>query len=66
VCDSGPGLGQDDLLRLTQAGPVPAGGGVGLRLVHDLVVGMSGTIRHSHVEGLTDITITFPMRSNDA
>ncbi|MFN3644370.1 MAG: sensor histidine kinase [Gemmobacter sp.] len=66
VCDSGPGLGQDDLLRLTQAGPVPAGGGVGLRLVHDLVVGMAGTIRHSHVEGMTDITITFPMRSNDA
>ena len=66
VRDSGPGLGPDDLARLIGAGPVPPGGGVGLRLVHDLVTSLSGHIRHRRVEGLTEIAVILPEKVRDA
>jgi signal transduction histidine kinase len=66
VQDSGPGLGPDDLARLMEAGPVPQGGGVGLRLVHDLVASLHGTLHHDRVDGLTVITVALPVGGGDA
>lgn len=45
VADSGPGLDPTARARLLGDGPVPPGGGVGLRMVHDLVAGFDGTVR---------------------
>jgi signal transduction histidine kinase len=60
--DSGPGFQPDDLARLMGAGPLPAGGSVGLRLVRDLVAAQGGTIRHDRAPGRTTITVTLPRR----
>lgn len=57
IRDDGPGLGAADLARLLASGPIPPGGGVGLRLVHDLVAGLGGTIRHDRAEGRTEIRV---------
>lgn len=66
VRDSGPGLGPDDLARLMGAGPIPPGGGVGLRLVHDLVAGLAGHICHRRLEGITEIAVILPGGNEDA
>jgi signal transduction histidine kinase len=58
VSDSGPGFSPFDLVRLVGEGAVPPGGGVGLRLVRDLVAALGGTIRHERAQGLTTITVT--------
>ncbi|MDP5306166.1 sensor histidine kinase [Paracoccus spongiarum] len=60
VADSGPGLSTDDLARLMASGPVPPGGGVGLRLVHDLVTGLGGEIRHARSSERTAIEVVLP------
>jgi len=60
VSDDGPGLGAADLERLMASGPLPQGGGVGLRLVHDLVAGLGGAIRHQRLDGMTRIDIDLP------
>lgn len=57
VSDSGPGLAADDLARLMASGPLPPGGGVGLRLVHDLVERLGGSIHHARTAGRTRIEV---------
>ncbi|QYZ72151.1 HAMP domain-containing histidine kinase (plasmid) [Neotabrizicola shimadae] len=67
ITDSGPGLGQADLDRLLASGPLPPGGGVGLRLVHDLVSGLGGEIQHERKDARTHVRVTLPMKdSSDA
>lgn len=61
ISDSGPGLGQADLDRLLASGPLPPGGGVGLRLVHDLVTGLGGRIRHERQQGQTLVHVLLPV-----
>ncbi|MFN6951525.1 MAG: sensor histidine kinase [Albidovulum sp.] len=60
VSDSGPGLAQDDLARLMASGPLPPGGGVGLRLVHDLVASLGGSISHARKTDRTMIEVFLP------
>ncbi|MFN3281069.1 MAG: ATP-binding protein [Tabrizicola sp.] len=62
VRDNGPGLGRSDLDRLLGSGPLPPGGGVGLRLVHDLVVRLGGEIRHERRDDMTHVCVVLPMR----
>lgn len=64
ISDDGPGLGQADLGRLLASGPLPPGGGVGLRLVHDLVAGLGGAILHERLETRTIIRVEFPLRGD--
>lgn len=67
VSDSGRGLRPADLDRLLGSGPLPPGGGVGLRLVHDLVSALSGDIQHERKESTTHVRVTLPMKdSRDA
>jgi signal transduction histidine kinase len=61
VQDNGPGLSEADLERLTTEKPLPPGGGVGLRIVHDIVAALSGQIRHERTGGVTKITVELPM-----
>jgi signal transduction histidine kinase len=61
VQDSGPGLSGDDLERLITSRPLPPGGGVGLRIVHDIVAALSGRIRHERTGGFTRITVELPL-----
>jgi signal transduction histidine kinase len=65
ISDDGPGLGEADLARLLASGPLPPGGGVGLRLVRDLVAALGGTIRHDRQDGRTLIRVDLPL-SRDA
>jgi signal transduction histidine kinase len=60
VDDTGPGLGPDHLARLLSSGPLPPGGGVGLRLAHDIVVGLNGRISHARTDGATIIRVDLP------
>ncbi len=62
ITDSGPGLGQADLDRLLASGPLPPGGGVGLRLVHDLVAELGGDIRHERRPGRTHVRVSLPIQ----
>lgn len=61
IIDDGPGLGPADIARLMASGPLPPGGGVGLRLVHDLVTGLGGAIRHERQDGRTQIRVDLPL-----
>ncbi len=58
VCDSGPGLPEAALQRLLSAEPVQPGGGVGLRIVRDLVAELGGRIEHERATTTTTITVT--------
>ena len=58
--DSGPGLPSSALRRLLTDDPMPPGGGVGLRLVRDLVAGLQGQITHSREGETTILTVTLP------
>jgi signal transduction histidine kinase len=60
VSDSGPGFSPFDLARLMGSGPLPPGGGVGLRLVRDLVAELGGAVRHDRTEGRTLILVDLP------
>lgn len=44
ISDSGPGLSDAAQQRLLSSQPIPPGGGVGLRLVHDLVQDLGGLL----------------------
>jgi signal transduction histidine kinase len=61
VQDNGPGLSGADLERLITEKPLPPGGGVGLRIVHDIVAALSGQIRHERAKGVTRITVELPL-----
>ncbi|KAB2884099.1 MAG: HAMP domain-containing histidine kinase [Albidovulum sp.] len=60
IADDGPGLGSSNLARLMASGPLPSGGGVGLRLVHDLVAGLDGRIHHQRTGNETIIRVELP------
>jgi signal transduction histidine kinase len=61
ISDDGPGFAPGDLGRLLASGPLPPGGGVGLRLVHDLVESLGGTIEHDRREGTTYVRVDLPL-----
>lgn len=61
VIDDGPGLGDRHLARLLSNDPVDPGGGVGLRLVRDLVQGLAGRIEHHRDGGHTEIVVSLPV-----
>lgn len=60
VTNTGAAMSEGDLARLMDSGPLPPGGGVGLRLVHDIVAGLGGTIGHVRAEGQTRIRVDLP------
>ncbi|TCT10558.1 signal transduction histidine kinase [Tepidamorphus gemmatus] len=62
VTDNGPGLSPAALDRLVSAAPLAPGGGVGLRLVRDLVLGLDGDILHERRDGRTLIRVIVPSR----
>jgi signal transduction histidine kinase len=61
IRDSGPGFSRFDLARLMGSGPLPPGGGVGLRLVRDLVAGLDGRLSHDRRNGTTEIRVDLPL-----
>ncbi|WP_240790444.1 ATP-binding protein [Rhodobacter sp. SY28-1] len=61
VSNTGNAMGDADLRRLLASGPLPPGGGVGLRLVHDIVSGLGGTLHHDRAEGWTMIRVDLPV-----
>lgn len=62
VADDGPGLSEAARARLMSEAPVEPGGGVGLRLVRDLVTGLGGRVAYERSEGLTRIDVFLPAR----
>ncbi|MFN4154647.1 MAG: ATP-binding protein [Paracoccaceae bacterium] len=60
VSNSGAAMGEADLARLMASGPLPPGGGVGLRLVHDIVEGLGGMLHHDRIEEQTVIRVDLP------
>jgi signal transduction histidine kinase len=62
ISDSGPGFSPFDLARLMGSGPLPPGGGVGLRLVRDLVAGLDGSLRHDRQNGTTQVRVDLPVK----
>lgn len=60
VTDDGPGLSDAARARLLSRGPVEPGGGVGLRLVRDLVAALGGRVEIARAEGRTAITVWLP------
>lgn len=60
VADSGPGLSPQAQDRLLTDDPVPPGGGVGLRLVRDLVAAMGGRIDYARDGARSHIRVTLP------
>lgn len=61
VTNSGAAMSEGDLARLMASDPLPLGGGVGLRLVHDIVVGLGGTILHERAGEQTQIKVNLPI-----
>lgn len=61
VSDSGPGLSPEARKRLLSDEPVPPGGGIGLRLVHDIVAELGGVIDVRRTDGMTEIEIALPL-----
>lgn len=66
VTDNGPGLSRQAEERLLSTRPLEPGGGVGLRLVRDLVVKMAGEIAIERANGKTSIALRFVIGSQDA
>jgi signal transduction histidine kinase len=65
--DSGPGLPEHLRPRLLSDAPVEPGGGVGLRLVRELVQGLGGHITLvPSPEGLSEIRVHLPLAPNEA
>jgi signal transduction histidine kinase len=61
VTDSGPGLASADIARLLSSSPIPPGGGVGLRLVHDTVRELAGDIGYERLDGETTVRVWLPV-----
>lgn len=64
VSNSGPGLTGAARQRLLSSDPVPPGGGVGLRLVHDLVQDMNGSIDVRRISGANEIEVVLPFKQD--
>ena len=62
VSNTGAAMTEADLARLMASGPLPPGGGVGLRLVHDIVEGLGGRLHHERTDGQTLIRVDLPSR----
>ncbi|QYK42491.1 MAG: HAMP domain-containing histidine kinase [Paracoccaceae bacterium] len=62
VRDTGTGLDPAMEARLLGSGPLPPGGGVGLRLVHDLVAGLQGQVAHDREGAETVIRVDLPLQ----
>lgn len=60
ITNTGPEMSQAARERLLADGPVPQGGGVGLRLLRDLARQLNGRIDLARVEGVTCITVALP------
>lgn len=60
VSNTGAAMSEADLARLMASGPLPPGGGVGLRLVHDIVKGLGGTLTHDRAGDRTVIRVDLP------
>lgn len=56
------GLPGAALSRLLSEAPVAPGGGVGLRLVRDLVADLDGSVAHERAGGRTRIIVRLPLR----
>lgn len=61
VADDGPGLSEIARARILSGAPVEPGGGVGLRLVRDIVAGLDGVVTCDRPEGRTEITVSLPI-----
>ena len=61
VSNTGAAMTDADLARLLASGPLPPGGGVGLRLVHDIVAGLGGTVHHDRMGEQTVIRVDLPV-----
>jgi len=60
IRDNGPGLSKDARERLLADGLLPDGGGVGLRVVRELVIQLSGDIETEREGNMTRITVRLP------
>ena len=60
VADDGPGLSEAAQARLMSKAPVEPGGGVGLRLVRDLVSGLGGGVACERQDGRTEVRVSLP------
>lgn len=60
VSNTGAAMTEADLARLMASGPLPPGGGVGLRLVHDIIAGLGGEVQHHRIDGQTVIRVDLP------
>ena len=63
VKDSGAGLSSEAQARLLSADPVQPGGGVGLRLVRDMVNGMGGRIDYSRRPDRSEVRVMLPRQA---
>lgn len=64
--DDGPGMPDVARARLLSNAPLSPGGGVGLRLVHDLVTELGGTVTHSRTGGMTTLCVTLDAATGDS
>jgi hypothetical protein len=62
VSDSGPGVSPFDLARLMGTGPLPSGGGIGLRLVRGFVRALEGGFPSDSFARSTEIRLDLPLR----
>ena len=60
IADSGPGLSKAACARLLGTGETAGGGGVGLRLVRDLVSQLKGCVSFDRADGETIIQVELP------
>ncbi len=60
IRDDGPGLSDAATRRLLTSEPTSPGGGVGLRVVRDLVCRLHGTIAYERPDDRTEIVIVLP------
>lgn len=65
IRDSGTGLSQEAEYRLLSSDPVQPGGGVGLRLVHDLVTELGGSLKADRRAGMTIISASLPLNERE-
>ncbi len=65
VRNTGVPMTEADLARLMASGPLPPGGGVGLRLVHDIVAALGGTLYHDRAGDQTVIRVYLPAHGGD-